>query len=340
MILPKVSIVINNYNYESFLGEAIESALDQTYANKEIIVVDDGSTDNSKRVIENFSESIKAVYKENGGQGSAFNEGLKHVEGAIVAFLDADDVLAPSAIEQVVDTFETNQKLVCVRWRLALIDEDGCLLGASNPAKNLDVPTGDLMPSIIENGWRYPTPPTSGNAFLTSVLKDFFPIPAAIRRCCDVYLFGNTPMRGAMAFIPEELGYYRQHVAKKNHFRLNQRKVVEELGAADVTDQSVARFICEKHDPAFDVRAAWGLVGDEVLRFAVYRFAKGADVGSVLPPINCVKFKKNWSVSKKIKWMVGVSIIKLSPSEKVAYWMAGVMLKKHNIFGAMVINHN
>ena len=72
----RVSIIINNYNYGQYLGSAISSALSQSYSSVEVIVVDDGSTDNSQEVIGNYTKSIVPVVKPNGGQGSAFNEGL------------------------------------------------------------------------------------------------------------------------------------------------------------------------------------------------------------------------------------------------------------------------
>ena len=73
---PLVSILINNYNYGYFLGAAIESALSQTYQNIEIIVVDDGSTDNSREIIAHYGNHIIPILKENGGQASAFNAGF------------------------------------------------------------------------------------------------------------------------------------------------------------------------------------------------------------------------------------------------------------------------
>ncbi len=71
--MDKVSIVINNYNYASYLNFALDSALSQTYHNCEVIVVDDGSTDSSRRIIESNGDRVEALYKRNGGQASAFN---------------------------------------------------------------------------------------------------------------------------------------------------------------------------------------------------------------------------------------------------------------------------
>ncbi len=98
-----VSIIINNYNYARYLPHAIDSALDQTFSPIEVIVVDDGSNDDSEEVIREYGDLITAIFKPNGGQASAFNVGLRHSEGDYVIFLDADDILLPHIVESIVD---------------------------------------------------------------------------------------------------------------------------------------------------------------------------------------------------------------------------------------------
>src|SRR2546426_12498105 len=94
------TIIVNNYNYGRFLPEAIDSALNQTYRNTEVIVVDDGSTDNSRRIIATYNDSIEAILKPNGGQISALNAGVHASRGYVIIFLDADDTLFPEAVER------------------------------------------------------------------------------------------------------------------------------------------------------------------------------------------------------------------------------------------------
>ena len=108
---PLVSIIINNYNYGQFLQEAIDSALNQTYLNTEVVVVDDGSTDNSQDMIKSYRDKIIPILKANGGQASAFNAGFAASRGDIICFLDSDDMFMPEKVAQIVDVFSSHQNL-------------------------------------------------------------------------------------------------------------------------------------------------------------------------------------------------------------------------------------
>src|SRR5262245_23561615 len=99
---PVASIVINNYNYGRFLAGAIDSALGQTYAGTEVVVVDDGSTDESREVLARYAGRVVPVLQANGGQAAAFNAGFAACAGQVVLFLDADDLLLPTAVERAV----------------------------------------------------------------------------------------------------------------------------------------------------------------------------------------------------------------------------------------------
>ncbi|MCX5811428.1 MAG: glycosyltransferase family 2 protein [Proteobacteria bacterium] len=96
---PLVSIIIPTYNYAGFLHRAIQSCLNQSYKSIEIIVIDDGSTDNTKEIAESYGNMIIYIQQENSGVSSARNRGLDHAAGDYIAFLDADDYLTENAIE-------------------------------------------------------------------------------------------------------------------------------------------------------------------------------------------------------------------------------------------------
>ncbi|MCX5805835.1 MAG: glycosyltransferase family 2 protein [Proteobacteria bacterium] len=96
---PLVSIIIPTYNYADFLPKAIQSCLDQSYKNVEVLVIDDGSTDNTKNIAESYGSRIVYIRQENSGVSSARNKGLEQAAGDFIAFLDADDYLTENAIK-------------------------------------------------------------------------------------------------------------------------------------------------------------------------------------------------------------------------------------------------
>src|SRR6185437_2092788 len=102
----KVSIIIPVYNTEKYLDECIQSALNQTYHDIEIIAVNDGSKDNSLNILEQYSDKIKIISKSNGGTASALNVGIKNMNGQWFKWLSADDLLHPTAIEELVNVAE------------------------------------------------------------------------------------------------------------------------------------------------------------------------------------------------------------------------------------------
>src|SRR5436309_11842716 len=143
---PLASIIVNNYNYGRFLREAVDSALNQTYRNTEVIVVDDGSTDGSPEVIASYGERIVPVLKQNGGQNSALNAGFSRSRGDVIIFLDSDDLLLPSAVENVMRYFD-DPNVAKVHWPLWLIDEGGRRSGNVWPSGTLV--DGHLREAII-----------------------------------------------------------------------------------------------------------------------------------------------------------------------------------------------
>lgn len=205
----QASVIINNHNYGRFLREAIDSALHQTYSKTEVVVVDDGSTDHSREVIEAYAGQVKVVLKEHGGQGSAFNAGLATSQGEVILFLDSDDLLFPSAVERSV-VFFSDPEVVKVHWRLRVIDEHGRETGQFRPGGNL--PEGDLREAAFRLGpTNHLSAPTSGNAWSRSFLEAISPVPEMFWQGADTYLFELAPFYGILRRIPEPQSLYRKH---------------------------------------------------------------------------------------------------------------------------------
>lgn len=120
----RISVVIPCYNQARYLGQAIESVLAQTRPASQIIVVDDGSVDETVEVARRY-DSVQCLSQPNQGQGSARNAGLAQTTGNYVVFLDSDDRLLPRAFEIALEQFSDHPQSVLVAGRCVFIDEDG-----------------------------------------------------------------------------------------------------------------------------------------------------------------------------------------------------------------------
>lgn len=202
-----ISIVILNYNYGRFLPDAIRSALSQDYPHVEVVVVDDGSTDNSREIIAAFGDKIVAIFKENGGQGSAVNAGFAAAHGELVIFLDADDSLLPHCCSTIAGMWRDD--LVKVQFNLEVVDIQGkptSRYWAKHP-----LPNGQMMEQVLQAGDYY-SMPMSGNAFHRRYLQNVMPMAAdKWRRGADVYMFIQAPFFGAIHSTDQALGNYRVH---------------------------------------------------------------------------------------------------------------------------------
>ncbi len=207
---PAVSIVITNYNYGRFLQDAINSALNQTWRRTEVVVVDDGSTDDSRDIILSYGAKVYPVFKENGGMASAFNSGFSVSRGDVVISLDSDDMLFPGGVEEIVPYFE-DAHVAKVHWYLSEVDENGRGLGTLTPKTSL--PRGDLRDKVIRDGpIACQSSPTSGNAWSRRFLDAVMPIPELdYKRASDTYLFTLAPVFGSIERIVEPQGAYRIH---------------------------------------------------------------------------------------------------------------------------------
>lgn len=208
--MNKISVIIPVYNVEKYLPQCLESVINQTYHNLEIILVDDGSTDSSPQICNDYATKdnrIKLIHKENGGSSDARNEGLKLISSNFVAFVDSDDILSPHLYQILMDIllktdsdiaecsfseFEKDHKLDVLKiinsGKFEIFDTEGALT---------QIMKGSL--SIVV--WN--------KIYKTKVLKDIcFPKGKFID---DVYwtykVFGNAIK---VVKVPEPLYYYRK----------------------------------------------------------------------------------------------------------------------------------
>jgi len=111
---PLISVIIPVYNGEDFIQDAIQSVLDQKYPNLEILVIDDGSTDQTRDKIESCSDQVTYIRQSNQGPGAARNTGLKFAKGKIIGFLDADDLWPASRLKKLKDRLDQDSSLEVV----------------------------------------------------------------------------------------------------------------------------------------------------------------------------------------------------------------------------------
>jgi glycosyltransferase involved in cell wall biosynthesis len=212
------SIIINNCNYAAYVGAAIDSALNQTYPHVEVIVVDDGSSDESRAVIAGFGDRVRSVFKANGGQASAINAGWEMSSGDIAIFLDADDMLFEETVERVVAAWRPD--VAAVHYPLRWVHADGSPInGMVWPPMALR--SGDMIP-ILQRFGLYVAPATSGNAFGRAVLQKIMPIPEDIYRAeTDGYLIPMAALRGPVAALRDPGGVYRIHGTNQSRIDLD-----------------------------------------------------------------------------------------------------------------------
>jgi glycosyltransferase involved in cell wall biosynthesis len=210
---PLVSVLIANYNYAHFIGQAIESVLSQTYSHVEVVVCDDGSTDDSVNVISRYAARdarVRWVHRPNGGMAAAWNTAYKMSSGDIVCTLDADDTFLPRKVELVVQRFCDHPQSGLVIHSLMVVDD-----------RDDEVQTIPILPKI-EEGWiadavtrrggRWRSVQTSGLSFRRDVCRYVFPIvESTFRRGPDGFVGTLLPLLTEVSVVDEVLARYRVH---------------------------------------------------------------------------------------------------------------------------------
>jgi glycosyltransferase involved in cell wall biosynthesis len=213
---PLVSILISNYNYASYLGQAIESVLTQTYENFEIIVCDDGSTDSSPEILERYKtrdSRIKTIYQANAGQSLALNAAFSASAGDIICLLDADDVFMPDKLRLLVNALAAAPDSGFAVNRMLLVDKAREYL-AEIPSL-YDLPSGWQGVFLSSGGPRIlpGLPPTSGLSLRRRAAEAFFPLPAALKAYSDTLIQIVAPLVTPIVALDTPLSEYRVHGA-------------------------------------------------------------------------------------------------------------------------------
>jgi hypothetical protein len=204
----RLSIIIANHNYGHYVGETISSALAVDWHDKEVIVVDDASTDDSKNVIDRFGNEVKAYFRPKSHQLGTHRFGFDRSTGDILIFLDADDLLEPDVMHEVSRVWRPGVSKV--QFRMYLIGADGSQLGTAIP----QFPRRD-NPKRLRRGFlrtmAYTTPPGSGNAYRREFVGRAYAMAPPTMRWSDDVLLTLAPIFGDVLTIQKALARYRLH---------------------------------------------------------------------------------------------------------------------------------
>jgi len=150
--MPKISVIIPTYNRAKYIARAIDSVLCQTFRDKEIIVVDDGSTDETPSILASYKDKIRVLNQINSGVSAARNRGIVKSKGQYLAFLDSDDVWTPDKLEVQAAVLDTNPDVGIVYGKLAIVDDQGNRKGTKP-----EEATGSNFVELLSIGGDLPT---------------------------------------------------------------------------------------------------------------------------------------------------------------------------------------
>lgn len=206
--MQRLSVVIPNYNYQEFVTASIESALSLEWPDVEVIVVDDGSTDDSRARIASFGNRITFLKQENAGPREACNTGFAASTGDVVIFLDSDDLLHPSVAREIAGVWRPG--ISKVQMQMERIDAQGVAIGSVFPEYR-STPTPDDVRYWVSETSAYPTPPGSGNAYARQFLEQLFPLDGRCGDATDSACLAAAPYLGDVVTVPLPLVGYRVH---------------------------------------------------------------------------------------------------------------------------------
>ncbi|HMG93398.1 MAG TPA: glycosyltransferase family 2 protein [Chryseolinea sp.] len=256
---PVVSIIIPAYNAEAFIEQTIVSALNQTFPYKEIVVVDDGSSDATYSIAKSFAgSSVRVVTQTNRGAGAARNRGLDESQGDYVQYLDADDLLDPKKIEaqmQMVDKFG-REFLYAGRWKLFYDDINKGNFSANDLWRDFDDPGHWLVTAWTKQIWMHPS------AWLTprSLIDLAGPWNEGLSLHDDGEFFCRVLLKSqGVKFCDESKSYYRKgipdslssHISEKailSHFTICQ---LYEKHLMSLRNNEISRKACASNYLAF-----------------------------------------------------------------------------------------
>jgi glycosyltransferase involved in cell wall biosynthesis len=254
-----VSVLIDTYNHERFIEKAIVSVLEQDFpaAEREILVVDDESSDRTPDIVRKFEPHVRLLRKSNGGQASAFNAGIPECKGEIVAFLDGDDWWASKKLSSVEQAMSEDASVGIVGHGIIVVGRDG---GEES------VTLGDgfeFQTNTIEGAKLFRRRGaflgTSRMTIRAGLLKRIGAVPEAIEIQADEYLFTLAASLAEARILPEALTYYRMHEA--NNFQMTGKPELDKLRRKFKSLDTIAKRLSQKlREFGIDEEVSWAVL--------------------------------------------------------------------------------
>lgn len=213
MAIPYITALIDTYNHELFIEEAVRSVLSQdlSAADCEILVVDDGSNDRTPEILRRFASDIRVLHKRNGGQASAFNVGIPECRGEVIAFLDGDDWWVPGKLRRVAEVFASEPRIGVVGHGIIESFDEGHM-SQIKPERVERLRLNSLGAARVFR-LRKTFLGTSRLSMRTALAQKILPLPEVLRIEADEYLFTVAAALSELVILPETLTHYRQHNA-------------------------------------------------------------------------------------------------------------------------------
>ncbi|MCK5004740.1 MAG: glycosyltransferase [Candidatus Aminicenantes bacterium] len=293
--LPKISVIIPLYNQKDYISEAINSVLEQTYENIEIIVINDGSTDDPGIVLEKYKNKITVINQDNAGLSSARNTGIKNSTGVYLQFLDADDILVEEKIEKQISSLLQNKEDLSYCKIEVLNDIDNSI------SSRITYEFDDIFSHYYLFWKPYPTPIHS-LIFNRKIFDKYGLFDEDLKANEDRFYLAKLSYSGVkFRYIPFVGGYYRKHSESMNadpefiitstiKFYLKINKVVGEKYIFDSFGYSGYQMMCANCTFYYFIQIRNGIKG-EILK-NIKKVLRENGIIFFVEPLDS-RFKKN-----------------------------------------------
>jgi len=231
----QISVLIDTYNHERLIETAINSVLEQDFpaSKREVIVVDDGSTDGTAEIVRRFAPQVRLVTKKNGGQASAFNAGIPECRGEVIVFLDGDDWWTPGKLSKMAQIFGEDPELGMIGHAFIESFDDGARKTIL-PSERVRLQVNNVAAATFFRLSRCYFG-TSRLALRADLARKIVPVPESLVFEADEYLFTMAAALRPFVILPDALTHYRVHAG--NLFLA--------AGASEAGERRKARVIAE-----------------------------------------------------------------------------------------------